>query len=276
MFGSVQRFLGRILIVASPDDAVAKSAVEQFLGTVPIGGCTVVEPQRIGTVQGEFGAVRVFCSNVALFFRFDMELLTKCLGALRPGGTILANLAGFTSAEVNQLETVGLFAGALDSAVRSQSVDAATGTVCVEFACTKPSWEIGATTAIESATQFIDEDALLGEVPRPVGLGKSDCSSQPKACANCTCGRKELEDKMGAEEAKKALEQGTERSACGNCYLGDAFRCASCPYRGKPAFKPGTKVELSSVETETTGQLDMQMDYDEVGVTTNGNVRLIV
>jgi len=114
--------------------------------------------------------------------------------------------------------------------------------------------------------ETIDEDALLGEVPVPEGKGKSDCSSAPKACANCSCGRKELEDEVGAEEAKKRLETGKERSACGSCYLGDAFRCETCPYRGLPAFKPGTKVELSSGETEGSGQLAMRLDGADEGI----------
>ena len=42
----------------------------------------------------------------------------------------------------------------------------------------------------------------------------------------------------------KDLENGNQESACGKCYLGDAFRCASCPYKGLAAFEKGDKVKL--------------------------------
>jgi|TARA_B110000208_G_scaffold16657_1_gene19852 hypothetical protein len=73
------------------------------------------------------------------------------------------------------------------------------------------------------------------------------CATKRRACKNCSCGRKEMED---AEDATAAGEAGgnpkisdsdlaASISACGNCSKGDAFRCAGCPYLGTPAFKVG-------------------------------------
>ena len=55
-----------------------------------------------------------------------------------------------------------------------------------------------------------------------------------------------------SDKEKADLENGNTESACGKCYLGDAFRCASCPYRGKKVsqrlrirkFEKGDKVKL--------------------------------
>ena len=96
------------------------------------------------------------------------------------------------------------------------------------------------------AVGVINEWEFLIDLPPKMGNEEdASCSTKPRACKNCSCGRKELESELGEEAAKAALEEGQVTSSCGSCYLGDAFRCETCPYKGQPAFKPGEKVELS-------------------------------
>ncbi|UPL01063.1 hypothetical protein LCI18_011997 [Fusarium solani-melongenae] len=114
---------------------------------------------------------------------------------------------------------------------------------------------------------LIDEDTLMTEedLLRPINI-PAEC--QPKAgkrrraCKDCSCG---LADRLAKEDAEKRAEadkklesvklatddlaeidftvQGKVGS-CGNCSLGDAFRCDGCPYIGLPPFKPGEEVRL--------------------------------
>ncbi|XP_049874328.1 anamorsin homolog [Pectinophora gossypiella] len=83
------------------------------------------------------------------------------------------------------------------------------------------------------ADQLLDEDDL--KKPDKESLRVCATTGKRKACADCSCGL--------AEELRGEVKE-APKSSCGSCYLGDAFRCASCPYRGMPAFKPGEKVML--------------------------------
>ena len=130
---------------------------------------------------------------------------------------------------------------------------------------------------------LIDEDDLITEedMARPVIQREStifliahkiltftapECrpkaGKRRRACKDCTCG---LKEKMDAEDAAKRSSADKALNAlkleaddldeldftvqgkvgsCGNCALGDAFRCDGCPYIGLPAFKPGEEVRL--------------------------------
>lgn len=140
-----------------------------------------------------------------------------------------------------------------------------------DIAAKKALWTLSSTPS----TPTIDADSLLtaSDKKRPVPTCEpvnAGVSRRKRACKGCTCGLAELEE----EEARSGLSKvvlldGSEgggtvevnqsekerllaaaksapkaTSSCGNCFLGDAFRCASCPYLGLPAFKPGEKVEI--------------------------------
>ena len=170
--------------------------------------------------------------------------------ALREGGTVIARggdaardaatLAGFTDVVVDA--TRGVVRGTKPAWARGTAFSLKSRAVRVVTA--DAGW--GADADVDD--ELIDESALLTELDvnsTAVKYDDCDVGAGKKACKNCTCGRAEAE---AAEESANAKSEETFVSACGNCALGDAFRCAGCPYLGQPAFKDtdavGTKVEL--------------------------------
>lgn len=129
-----------------------------------------------------------------------------------------------------------------------------------------------------TSTPTIDESSLLtaDDLKRATAVQRPDCDVKKtrKACKNCSCGLREIQllekDDLPASitesaaaangRAKSGIDRqlpngdrktdiqvvstGAVTSSCGSCYLGDAFRCSSCPYLGLPAFEPGQKVEI--------------------------------
>ena len=104
----------------------------------------------------------------------------------------------------------------------------------------------------DAAANQINEDSLMADETAVKAVttqfaAEGDRIMPGKPCANCTCGKKELyEGSITADQ----LESGQVESSCGKCYLGDAFRCAGCPFRGKPAFEAGDKVKLANIDTD--------------------------
>jgi len=119
-----------------------------------------------------------------------------------------------------------------------------------------------------SDDELIDEDDLLdaSDLKRPI-VQPPECQPKPgkrrRACKDCTCGlaeRLNAEDKARREKADNDLNVMKLKSddlydeldftvkgktgSCNSCSLGDAFRCADCPYIGLPPFKPGEEVQI--------------------------------
>lgn len=156
-------------------------------------------------------------------------------------------------------------------------------------AAKKAIWDLKAPrgSTIDAESLLTDADKERPAACEPV---KGGVARRRKACKGCTCGLAEEEEAdLQGSLAKVVLLDGSEggatsevapsekerlskaanaapkaTSSCGSCFLGDAFRCASCPYMGKfsklrscfrldranqcgpglPAFNPGEKVEI--------------------------------
>ncbi|XP_071538364.1 anamorsin homolog [Panulirus ornatus] len=206
-------------------------------------------------------------------FQCSVSILGEILRILKPSGCLIVRttdisttqsnmkLAGFTS--ISEPKSANL----TDEQKRNLVAPV------VEVTCKKPNFEVGSAMKLSFAKpptekqsagtwnidldddiDLADPDDLLTEEdltrPDPQSLKVCRTTGKRKACKNCVCGLKEeldVENMQKVEENKKDF-----KSACGTCYLGDAFRCAACPHLGSPAFKPGEKVKLTDSTLQDT------------------------
>jgi hypothetical protein len=207
----------------------------------------VVFKADVDTTVPSFEAVVIYGDDCG-----ELEAATT---AVKPGGKVVAQLLKSAGAAKQML-----FAGLVDIDSRSISdqYEQVVGTkptwteedvapVTLKLGVKKPEakkdvWNMDLE---DDTVELLDEDALLAKDSIDLGAIKGqimDCGvsakGAKKACKDCSCG---LADALQADEASKR----SYKSACGSCGLGDAFRCADCPYLGTPAFKPGETVKLS-------------------------------
>lgn len=197
------------------------------------------------------------------------ERLTELMKVLKPGGTLLVEEPQLQSERAKMAKDIVL-SGFINSQECSGHAD---GVIAVR--AEKPRWETGVSFSLKKTklgTQgsegvvnmvklpafdaddeydLIDEDSLLTEedLKKPDLPRADDCEvskSGRKACKNCTCGRAEMESSGKLSLSMEEFDTPAQ-SACGNCGLGDAFRCSTCPYKGMPPFKPGEKITLSGM-----------------------------
>ncbi|KAH6803396.1 Cytokine-induced anti-apoptosis inhibitor 1 [Perilla frutescens var. frutescens] len=245
------------LLVITDQAAVSLSAVRDAIKVVRKDGVEQLDPLIITQATSDsltsleslsINDVVSLCKSSE--FPSD-QLLTNISRILKPGGAVLLHLVSQSADNQktnSSLERKLFLAGFLD--IHSQSIG---------VMCKKPSWKIGSSFALKKTPQvlpkiqinddndLIDEDSLLTEEdlkkPDLPSVGDCEVGSTRKACKNCSCGRAEEEEKVKLGLTMDEINN--PQSACGNCGLGDAFRCGTCPYKGLPAFKLGEKVTLS-------------------------------
>lgn len=107
----------------------------------------------------------------------------------------------------------------------------------------------------------VGEDELLNEDDKKTKTAAAkglDCTTRRRACKNCVCGRADVEAKLIAEGKMSADGDDTWQppsGGCGSCSKGDAFRCATCPFRGQPAWTATTS-QAGAVQLNLADDLD--------------------
>lgn len=277
LFSSVQTGQRVLLVWADLGDSMERlqELVERVQVAVgPSGPKVCVENvERLsmaGYSPSTFQAVFSGCIGVpgSVDHLTNLDLLAQLLKLMVPGG-LLTLVQSLTQEQTPDTLKSSLVLSGLTQVSSPQKVE---GGRLYSCSAAKPAQEVGAsrmlsfakkavvapvkkdlTPAVASvwtledmeddSVELVDDNTLLDKEdlvkPDPASLRVCGTTGKKKACKDCSCGlREELAD--GKEPTTKSVT-----SSCGSCYLGDAFRCGSCPYLGMPAFKPGQKIQLS-------------------------------
>ncbi|KAG6590746.1 anamorsin isoform x1 [Phytophthora cinnamomi] len=270
--------LGNVAILTRLQDSAA--AVQQLKQVSP----QVTDVTVLSVATGSDIAQTVASSSVkegtfdvVMAFNEQTEQLGAELSAMLPllknGGALQLHVANVQEEKKNAILMALMIAGLVDTADKEEASPFYPEFAgAVSFSSKKQSFESAAIPLAKKATttaqpikkwtvladdfgdddaqddDIIDEDTLLDDTDEVLQAAKADCGEKvggkKRACKNCTCGLKDEEDKpvMSEKDLNKLV------SGCGNCYKGDAFRCGSCPFLGKPAFKPGMEKVLLNLD----------------------------
>ncbi|KAF1790861.1 Anamorsin [Phytophthora cactorum] len=267
---------GNVAILTRLQDAAA--AVQQFKQANP----QVADVTVLAVAEGSDVTQTVANSAVAKENTFDAVVsfneqteqldveLAAVLPLLKAGGVLQLHVANVQEEKKNAILMALMIGGLVDTSDKQESSSLFPefpGAVC--FSSKKQSFESAAIPLAKKSTttqpikkwtvladdfgdeqddDIIDEDTLLDDTDEVLQAAKADCGEKvggkKRACKNCTCGLKDEEDKpVMSEKDLNSLVSG-----CGNCFKGDAFRCGSCPFLGKPAFKPGMEKVLLNLD----------------------------
>lgn len=202
----------------------------------------LINLEEISSIQHESASTVLYLYEID---KLDSNIIESLLNILQPGGQLIVK----SKTNVNDLK-FSLITNGLTNVKESGSF----------IKANKPNYEQGSSAklniqgtgktiwkldnALDDEVDLIDPDSLLDDedLKKPDSGALKVCSTtgKRKACKDCSCG---LAEELAAEK-NGSVKTETAKSSCGNCYLGDAFRCSTCPYLGMPAFKPGEKVQL--------------------------------
>lgn len=204
---------------------------------------SLVNFEELSNVQHDSAMTVLYFIEADQIKESTIQILSKIL---KPGGLLILKIKNDTNDLKFNLITNGLTSVKINGNYMHAN---------------KPKYELGSSAQLniqkkanavwklndDDDGDLIDPDSLLDEddlkKPDSDSLRVCGTTGKRKACKDCSCG---LAEELAAEKNRAVGAPNTEtaKSSCGSCYLGDAFRCSTCPYLGMPAFKPGEKVQL--------------------------------